>query len=77
MPKNIKGFLKNLFEYYLLSIAVTVNFFNDFKFEFYHEYYPKILLQVSLKKETKINGRGHEMFSKKLLGHEIFRSPGL
>ena len=26
------------------------------------EHYPEILLQVSLKKETKIDGRGHEIF---------------
>ena len=47
--KNIRGFLENLFEYYFLNIIVNVNFFSDLKFEYYCEYYPEILLQVSLK----------------------------
>ena len=29
MPKNIRGSLKNLFEYYFLNIIVNVNFFID------------------------------------------------
>ena len=49
MAKNIRGFLENLFEYYFLNIIVNVNFFGDFKFEYCCEYYPEILLQVSLK----------------------------
>ena len=49
MAKNIGGFLENLFEYYFLNIIVNVNFFSDLKFEYYCEYYPEILLQVSLK----------------------------
>ena len=49
MAKNILGFLENLFEYYFLNIIVNVNFFSDLKFEYYCEYYPEILLQVSLK----------------------------
>ena len=49
MAKNIRNFLKNLFEYYFLNITVNVNFFSDLKFENYCEYYPEILLQVSLK----------------------------
>ena len=48
MAKNIRGFLENLFEYYFLNIIVNVNF-SDLKFEYYCEYYPEILLQVSLK----------------------------
>ena len=50
MAKNIRGFLKNifLFEYYFLNIIVNVNFFSDFKFEYYCDYYPGILLRVSL-----------------------------
>ena len=44
MAKNIKGFLKNLFEDYLLNIIVNANFFSDLKFEYYCEYYPEILL---------------------------------
>ena len=49
MAKNVRGFLENLFEYYFLNIIVNVNFFGDLKFEYYCEYYPEILLQVSLK----------------------------
>ena len=49
MAKNIRGFLEALFEYYFLNIIVNVNFFSDLKFEYYCEYYPEILLQVSLK----------------------------
>ena len=44
MAKNIRGFLENLTDYFL-NIIVNVNFFGDLKFE----YYPEILLQVSLK----------------------------
>ena len=68
MAKNIRGFLENLFEYYFLNIIVNVNFFSDLKFEYYCEYYPEILLQVSLNEETKIDGRGHEIFSLKITG---------
>ena len=49
MDKNVKGFLENSFEYYFLNIIVNVNFFSDLKFEYYCEYYPEMLLQVSLK----------------------------
>ena len=49
MSKNIRCFFENLFEYYFLNIIVNVNFFSDLKFEYYSEYYPEILLQVSLK----------------------------
>ena len=59
-----------MFECYFLNIIVNVNL----KSEYYREYYPEILLQVSLKKETNIDGKGHKYFLKKLLGHEIFRS---
>ena len=45
MAKNIRGSLENLFEYYFLNI----NFFSDLKFEYYYEYYPEILPQVSFK----------------------------
>ena len=68
MAKNIRGFLENLFEYYFLNIIVNVNFFSDLKFEYYCEYYPEILLQVSLQQETKIDGRGHEIFCEKTTG---------
>ena len=49
MAKNIRSFLKNLFEYYFLNIIINVKYFSDLKFEYYCEYYPEILLQVSLK----------------------------
>ena len=45
MAKNIRGFLENFFEYYFSNILVNIS---DLKFEFYCEYYPEILLQVSL-----------------------------
>ena len=61
MAKNITGFLENLYEYYFLNIIVNANFFSDLKFEYYCEYYPETLLQVSLKQQTKIDGRGHEI----------------
>ena len=48
MAKNIRGFLENLTDYFL-NIIVNVNFFSDLKFEYYCEYYPEILLQVSFK----------------------------
>ena len=64
MEKNIRSFFENLTNYFLNSI-VNFNFFGDFKYECY---YPKILLQVSLKQETKIDGRGHEIFSEKNTG---------
>ena len=41
--------MENLLEYYFLNIIENVNFFTDFKFEYYCEYYPEILLQVNLK----------------------------
>ena len=34
MAKNIRGFLKNLTDYFL-NITVNVNFFGDLKFEYY------------------------------------------
>ena len=68
MAKNIRGFLENLFEYYFLNNIVNVNFFSDLKFEYYCEYYPEILLQLSLKQETKIDGKDHEIFSEKITG---------
>ena len=68
MAKNIKGFLENLFEYYFLNIIVNINFFSNLKFEYYCQYYPEILLQESLKSETKIDSRGHKIFSEKITG---------
>ena len=64
MAKN-RGFWTNLFEYSFVNIIVNVNFHSDLKFEYYCEYHPKILLQVSL----KISERSMKYFSKKLLDH--------
>ena len=55
-------------EYVFLNSIVNVNLFSDLKFEYYCEYFPEVLLQVNLKKETKIDGRGHEIFSEKVTG---------
>ena len=63
MAKNIRGFLENFFEYYFSNILVNIS---DLKFEFYCEYYPEILLQVSLNWETKIDVKGFEILSKKI-----------
>ena len=41
--------MKNLFEFYFLNIIVNVNFFSNLKLEYYYEYFPEILLKVSLK----------------------------
>ena len=49
MAENIEGFLENLFGHCVLNIIVNVNFFSVLKFEYYCEYHPEILLQVSLK----------------------------
>ena len=56
MANNIRGFLETLFEYNIqikspkyIFLNIIVNFFSDLKFEYYCEYYLKILLQVSLK----------------------------
>ena len=65
MAKNVRPFLENLFEYYFLNIIFNVNVFSDLKFKYYCKYYPEILLQVSLKLETKFDGRGYEIFSEK------------
>ena len=45
---------------------MNFNFFSDLKFEYYCECYPEILLQVSLKQETKIDRRDREIFSEKI-----------
>ena len=49
MAKNVRGFLKNLFEYYFLNIIAKANLLSDLKFEYYCEYCPESILQVSLK----------------------------
>ena len=69
MAKNIlEVSWRFLFEFYFLNIIVKVNFFSDLKLEYYCEYYPEILLQPSLKKETKIDGRGYKIFPEKITG---------
>ena len=68
MAANIRGYLENSFQCHFFDITVNVKFSSDLKFEHYCEYYAEILLQVSLKWETKIDGRGHEIFSEKIIG---------
>ena len=68
MAKNIRSFLETLFQFYFLNIIVDVSFFSELKFKYYCEYYPEMLLQVSLKQETRTDGRGHEIFSGKFTG---------
>ena len=63
---NNISFLETFFEYYLLNIIVNVSFFSELNLEYYCEYYPEILLQVSLKQETKIDVTSHEIFSEKI-----------
>ena len=68
--KKYGRFLENLFEYYFSknNIIVNVDFFSDLKLEYYCEYDDEILLQVSLKQETKIDRREYEIFSEKITG---------
>ena len=61
MAKNIRGFSENLFKYYILNIIVNVNFVSDLNITVN-------TTQESLKQETKIDLRGHEIFSKKITG---------
>ena len=49
MAKNIRAFLENLSEYYVLNIIMNLNLFRNLKFEYYCEYYPEISLKVSFK----------------------------
>ena len=53
MTKNIRGFLENLTDNFR-NIIVKVNFSGDLKFEY--------------KIKTKIDERGHEIFSEKNTG---------
>ena len=68
MAKNVRYFLENLFKYYFLNIITNVNLFSDLKFKYYCKYYPEILLQESLEKETKPDESGHEIISEKITG---------
>ena len=68
MAKNIRDFFENLLEYYSLKINVNFNVFSDLKLEYYCDHYSEILLQVGLKKETKIDGRDHEILSEQITG---------
>ena len=49
MAKDIRSFLENYLNSNFLNIIVNINFFSDVKFEYYCEYCPEIMLQVSLK----------------------------
>ena len=48
MAKN-RGFWRIYLNIIFLNIIVNVNFFSDLKIEYYCQYYPETLLQVSLK----------------------------
>ena len=50
---SIKDFLDNLSKHFFFNIVVNVNFF----VEYYCERNPEILLQISLKYETKTDGK--------------------
>ena len=64
--------MDNLFEYCFLNIIVTVNFVSDLNIsvsttlKYYHK--------EALNKKLKLMGGAMKYFSKKLLGHETFRS---
>ena len=66
--KILEVFGRLYLNFFSSNIIVNVNFFSDLKLEYYCEYYPEILLQISLKEETNIDGRGHEIFSEKITG---------
>ena len=57
-----------VFQYYFLNIIVNVSFFSELKFKYYCEYYREMLLQASLKQETRTDGRSHEIFFGKFTG---------
>ena len=72
MVKDIRVFLKNIYEYCYLNIIVYVNFFSDLNIsvspnlKFYHN--------QALNKKLKLMARAMKYFPEKLLGHEIFSS---
>ena len=66
--QKILQFFWRLYLNFFFNITVNVNFFSDLKFEYFCEFYPEILIQVSLKEETKIDGTGYEIFSEKITG---------
>ena len=66
--QKILGDFCRLYLNIFLNIIGNVNFFSDLKIEYYCGYYSEILLQVSFKKETKIDWRGHKIFSEKITG---------
>ena len=72
MTKNIRGFLENLTDNFL-NIIVNVNFFGNLKFELLSTTL-KYCYKQALNKELKLIEGAMKYFSKKLLGHEIFRS---
>ena len=70
MGKSTRDLLENLFEYYILSIIVNVNFFSDLKLEYVCEYCYK----WALNKKLALMGGAVKYYLKKIMGHEIFRS---
>ena len=50
----IEVFWRLYLKIFFFNIIVNANFFSDLKFEYYCEYYPEILLQLSLNSKLKL-----------------------
>ena len=61
--------MENYSEYYCLNIIANINFFISL-----NSNVNTILRYYRFKQETKMYGRGHEVFYEKAMGHEIFSS---
>ena len=68
MAKNIRGFLENLFENYVLNITVNVNWFEYYTESTTLKYYHR----QALNKKLELMGRTLKFFPEKLQGHELF-----
>ena len=68
MAKNIRGFLENLFENYVLNITVNVNWFEYYTESTTLKYYHR----QALNKKLELMGRTLKYFPEKLQGHELF-----
>ena len=65
MAKILEAFWRKLIIFWiLLWMSASLVIWNLY----IAEHYPEILLQVSLKQESKSDGRGHEIFSEKITG---------
>ena len=68
MAKKLEAFWR-IYLNIIFRMLLWMLFFSNLKFEYYCEYYPEILLQVSLNKKLKLMGVTMKNFPKKLLGH--------